>query len=225
MQRYNGFTMIHKALRAMLYDSALTLQQTQFADDKEAETALSKIEDVLFLFEGHAHHEDHFILPLIAAYEPSLVDEFESEHVTDLKLSNDLKNLINIFRNANFSEEKIAAGSALTKSFVEFMVFNLNHMAKEEVLINQALWKHYGDEQLIAGNRKLVASVKPEEMAIASKWMLRGVNYTDAIGWLSGIKAGAPSFVFDSFMQLASKEMKPEIFARVAAAFVEAKVA
>ena len=41
MQRYNGFTIIHKALRAMLYDSALTLQQTYFADDK-AEVALQK---------------------------------------------------------------------------------------------------------------------------------------------------------------------------------------
>ena len=225
MQRYNGFTIIHKALRAMLYDSALTLQQTYFADDKEAEVALSKVEDVLFLFENHAHHEDHFIFPLISAQEPALVDAFESEHVTDLTLSDHLKNMINIFRNANFTEEKIAAGSALTKSFVEFMVFNLQHMAKEEIRINQALWKYYGDEQLIENNRRLIASIKPDEMAIASKWMMRAINYGDAISWLSGVKATAPGFVFDSFMQLASREMKPEGFARVAAAFLEARVA
>lgn len=32
--------MIHKAFRAMMYDTALTLQQTYFADVEEAESAL-----------------------------------------------------------------------------------------------------------------------------------------------------------------------------------------
>ena len=36
------------------------------------------------------------------------------------------------------------------------MVFNLQHMAKEEIRINQALWKYYGDEQLIENNQGLI---------------------------------------------------------------------
>jgi len=75
MQRYNGFTLIHKALRALLYDAALTLQQTYFADIEEAEPAIEKVETVLFLFERHAHHEDRFVLPAIVTYEPRLVEK------------------------------------------------------------------------------------------------------------------------------------------------------
>lgn len=88
MLRFNSFNMIHKALRAMLYDTALTLQQTDFTDAMEAETALSKVEDVIHQFEQHAHHEDTFMLPAIEKFAPQVVEDFEKEHVEDLELGN-----------------------------------------------------------------------------------------------------------------------------------------
>lgn len=212
MQRFNSFNLIHKGLRAMLYDAALTAHQTYFGETTEAETALEKIEDVLFLFENHAHHEDTLVLPAVEAYEPQLVEEFESEHAEDLRLSNRLKNLITIYRNTYFAEEKIVCGSAIVKSFVEFMIFNLEHMAKEEILINQALWQHYTDEQILGLNQKIVASIPPAEMALASKWMMRGNNTVDIANWLKSVKQGAPQFVFDSLISIAEKELPSDRF-------------
>ena len=207
MQRYNGFTLIHKALRAMLYDASLSIQQTWFANIEEAETPLEKIESVLYTFEQHAHHEDHFILPAIEQFEPELVHSFEEEHVTDVLLGNRLKNLLNIYRHMNFTEERLEVGSAITKAFVEFMVFNLEHMAKEELLLNPALWEHYTDEQLVALNQKLVASIPKEEVAATARWMMRGINNIDAINWLKAVKKNAPSFVLQSLLQLAEDEL------------------
>ena len=37
MSRFNVFNQIHKGLRAMLYDTALTLQQTHFDDAGQAD--------------------------------------------------------------------------------------------------------------------------------------------------------------------------------------------
>ena len=207
MQRYNSFNMIHKALRALLYDTALTIQQTYFADYEEADTAIEKLEMVLYAFEQHAHHEDNNILPLIEVYEHELVEEFEKEHLKDMELGNRLKHLVNIILAAEKDEEKIICGSAISKSFVEFMVFNLEHMAKEEILINQALWKHYTDEQLILANQKLVASIPREEKAFSSKWMMRGINNVEAINWLKDIKESAPDFVFQSVFSLTETEL------------------
>lgn len=51
MLRYNIFNMIHKALRAMLYDTAQTLQQTYFADTDEAAETFEKINRVIHAFE------------------------------------------------------------------------------------------------------------------------------------------------------------------------------
>ena len=207
MPRYNGFSLIHKALRAMLYDTALCIQQTYFANTDEAEIALEKTETVLHTFEQHAHYEDAFVNPALEIYEPALAERFENEHVEDLLLSNRLKNLVNVYRSLNFSAERVEAGSAISKTWVEFMVFNLQHMAKEESILNQALWKHYSDEEIIALNERLVKSIPPHEMHTNALWMIRSGNDNDLITWIKGIKKSAPQFVFQSLITIVKNEL------------------
>jgi len=195
-----------------LYDAALTLQQTDFTNATEAMNALAKVNDLIFAFDNHAHHEDHFIIPAVEAYEPELAATFEDEHVEDHRLSNNLKNLLNIFENILLAEEKIMCGSAITKSLVEFMVFNLEHMAKEEILLNRVLWKHYTDEQLMEIHHKILASIPPAEMQHAAKWMLRGLSNPDIINWMKDIKQSAPYAVFNNLLSMAENELPFERF-------------
>ena len=221
MQRYNSFNMIHKALRAMMYDTALTLQQTHFADADEAETALTKVETVIEQFEQHAHHEDTFMLPAIEAFEPGLVEEFEKEHVKDMELGNRLKTLINIFRAVESDEEKINCGSGISRAFRDFMSFNLDHMAKEESEINQVLWKHYSDRELLELNARLTASIPPDQKMISAKWMLRGINKFEAVTWLKAVKHSTPAFVFQSLFELTETELPARIRTEVQEAVME----
>jgi hypothetical protein len=225
MNRYNSFYLIHKGLRAMLYDTALTLQQTDFSNIETSMNALAKVNDVLFAFDNHAHHEDHFIFPMVETHEPALAESFEKEHVEDHRLSDNLKNLLAIYENALLDEERIVCGSAITKSFVEFMVFNLQHMAKEEVYINEALWKYYTDEQIISESQKLIASIPPAEMQLSSKWMLRGISTADAIVWMKGIKNSAPEFVFKGLINLAQSVLNKAQFKIVQEALEEEALA
>lgn len=221
MQRYNSFNMIHKALRAMMYDTALTLQQTYFADAEEAENALTKVETVIEQFEQHAHHEDTFMLPAIEAFEPGLVEEFEKEHVEDIELGNRLKTLINIFRAVESNEEKNNCGSCISKSFRDFMTFKLDHVAKEETEINQALWKHYSDAELSALNARLTAGIPQDQKMISAKWMLRGINKAEAISWLKAVKSSSPAFVFQALFELTDTELPEQIRSEVQEAVLE----
>lgn len=211
MQRYNSFNMIHKALRAMMYDTALTLQQTDFTSSNEAEKALEKVETVIEQFEQHAYHEDTFMLPAIEAFEPSLVAEFENEHVEDIQLGNRIKTLLKIFNSLEINEERVNCGSCISKAFRDFMIFNLEHMAKEESDINQALWKHYTDQELLELNAKLTASIPPDQKMMSAKWMLRSINKVEAINWLKAVKHSTPSFVFQSLIELAETELPEQI--------------
>jgi hypothetical protein len=194
----------------MLYDTALTLQQTYFADHFEAAIAIRKIEDVLNLFEQHAHHEDTGILPTIEIYEPGIVEEFEEEHVTDLLLSDRMRHLLNMYQAAENEPDKILCGSAISKAFVEFMVFNLEHMAKEEMLINPVLWKEYTDEQIQLINQKVVASIPISEKVFSARWILKGVNHIEAIQWLKTAKQSVPSSLFEKILSIAEAEL-PEL--------------
>ena len=64
MKRYNIFNQVHKGLRALLHETILKLQQTDFTDAEDAEEAVEQVQTVLALFDEHAHTEDSFILSL-----------------------------------------------------------------------------------------------------------------------------------------------------------------
>src|SRR5436190_8353061 len=155
--RYNTFYQVHKALRAMLYETASELQRTDFNSEEEVTSLLANITTVVDVFDKHAYNEDHFVFPAVEQYEPSVVDSFEQEHVRDHELSTQLRTLINIYSSLTADEERIQLGSALRKAFVDFLAFNLVHMAKEEDIINNLLWRYYTDDQIRAIEKQIIA--------------------------------------------------------------------
>ena len=224
MNRYNVFYLIHKGLRAMLYDTATTLQQTDFVDISAATPALAKVNDVLFAFEHHAHHEDNFILPAVEAYEPEIAASFENEHQEDYRLTGRLRNLLIIYGNSFLSEERTVCGSAITKSFTEFLTFNLQHMAKEELLLNHALWRLYTDEQIKAIQQQLMATITAIELQSASRWIMRAISIADAIEWLKSVRQSSPVTAFNNLMKIAAEELGETRFATIQEGLEEAVV-
>ncbi|CAN5893395.1 hypothetical protein BH11BAC4_BH11BAC4_05130 [soil metagenome] len=168
MQRYNTFNMIHKSLKAMLYDTALSRQQTYFADAAETALAFEKmnevINEVIIAFEKHGMHEDTILMPVIATYDPAMIASFEDEHKEDLSLGNKLMHLQNVYNATASDEEKVIAGSVITRAFRDYMIFNLEHMQREEVELNQLLWDYYSDKELLEINARIVAGIPPAEL-------------------------------------------------------------
>ncbi len=209
MQRYNIFFPVHKGLRALLCETAQLLQQTTFTDPEEAAEAVETVKTVVRLFESHAHKEDNYVFAAIAAYEPSIVAAFEQEHEEDHALGESLQNWLTAFDYAVAPSARQTLGEDLTKAYIQFMVFNLRHMAKEEQVINPLLWRYYSDGELHAITEKILKNVPPHEMAFFSRWMVRGMNNAEILGWLRGVKNSAPQPVFESLLSIAEEELHP----------------
>ena len=221
MQRYNIFYQVHKGLRALLYHTILKLQQTDFTNEKEAAAVTAQITTVLDLFDAHAHTEDHFILPEITAYEPSVVALFEHEHVQDLKLSSGLADMLKAFSLCVSDESKKQIGRQLEQSFAAFVNFNLAHMAKEEDVLNKILWRYYTDEQLHEITMKILAHVDPQLMPLYNKWMMQGLTNSEIKQWLVQVKNNAPDFIFRGMMELAAAELPADRLAIIQAGLAE----
>lgn len=205
--RYNIFNQIHKALRALLYDTALFIQQTDFTDATETEKALEKLRVVVEMFDQHAHHEDKYILPAIEKFDAEIIKSFEQEHQEDIALGQQLGQLMNTLNQAVGPNDRIAAGVALHNAFVAFMVFNLNHMAKEEQLLNAVLWKNYDDMQIIFLNNTIVANIPEAKQMFGSLWMIKSLNNREIIGWLKQVRANAPEPAFRGLYQMAGETL------------------
>ena len=215
MIRYNIFNQIHKALRALLYDTALTLQQTNFANAEEAEAVLEQLKQTLNVFDKHAEHEDHGVLPAIQQYEPSIVDAFAQEHILDHQLAENMRAQLAAFDVATTPADRLNAGNGILHAFIAFMTFNLDHMAKEETVINERLWRYYSDAEIIAMNQRIIASIPPEEMSFTSAWMMKGMNNAEITGWLRAVQENAPEQVFNTLFTIAEKELPYQRFRKI----------
>lgn len=221
MQRYNSFKLIHKGLRAALYETALKLQQTDFIVEEETEEATDKVKEIIMLFHSHASKEDHFVLPAINEYEPSVVAAFENDHEKDHKLMEDLNEAISKVQQAPSLEERANAGIELNLAFVRFMVFNLEHMAREEDIINKILWRYYTDEEIKGIVKQISDSVAPWMADFFAKWMLRGVSNREASTWLKAIEADAPAIIFQTLLNKAEQELPELRYRKVAQELTE----
>ena len=207
MQRTNIFSHVHKGLRALLYHTANSLQQTDFTNSQEADQVMKEVIEVMDLFDRHAFSEDHFVLPAIEPFDSSVSTLFEAEHVEDHRLGNRIRSLVNMF-NHNFSTgERVILGGAVRYAFVEFLIFNLRHMAKEEDVLNNLLWANYTDEELHAITREILDHIAPEDMVKFSRWMINGLSNAEIIAWLKDVRNNAPGFVFNSLFSLAESEL------------------
>ncbi len=207
MERYNIFQLIHKGLRASLYQTAVLLQQTDFTEEMETAEVLSRVKEIIMLFEAHAHKEDHFILPAIMPFEPSVAAAFEAEHQEDEELGRQLAEAISKVEKAHTHLEQLMAGRMLVFHFEAFLVFNLQHMAKEEDIINKILWRYFQDEEIKMLSARITESVEPWMQDFYAKWMLRGINNNEAITWFRAIEAGMPPIVFQALLQKAGQEL------------------
>lgn len=205
--RYNIFNQIHKGLRAMLYDTALLIQQTDFDNKEEAISTILKIETVLHYFDGHAVHEDKFILPAIEKFDKKLVDDFEAEHVTDHTLSKSLFEYTADWKATEDEQKLIELGRLIFYGFNWFVAFNLNHMNKEEQLLNQVLWNHYNDAEILGMEHAIISSIPQEVLIDESRWMMRSINNAEVTAWLAGIRNNAPAPAFDIYMAMAEEEV------------------
>ena len=94
-------------------------------------------------------------------------------------------------------------------------------MAKEEDLINKALWKHYSDAELHGITQKIISSIADHQMVKFSCWMMRGLSNNEIIGWLKEIKNNAPGPVFQSMLEMAQQQLNSNRWQQVQEALTE----
>jgi hypothetical protein len=116
---------------------------------------------------------------------------------------------LSLFTETNSPEQNLWIGNELLQTFNSFLAFNVEHMKKEETIINAVLWKHYTDAQLLQKVQQISASMPIEENIAHSTWMLKGLAVHEITTWYKDIQRSAPTPVFEKFCQLAEKTLTP----------------
>ena len=180
MPRFDLFTSIHKALRAMIYETGGVLQTADFADEQSARRAVEPLKPVLTHLQQHHDLEEEFVFPKVRPFEAAIVDDLQAQHDQVERLLGTAAVAVDAATSAD-SAARGGAGVDLNRRYNELTALFLEHLAHEEATLLPATWKHFDDTQLVAIQAAIIQAQRPEDLMETLRWMFKGLNRPELV--------------------------------------------
>lgn len=216
-QRFAPYRSIHKGLRVLMFS---TLQRAGALDASLAQDRAQIVEEVerlLATCADHLAHENRFFHEPLRLRAPRAVLPFHEDHLEHRDALDALGRLLLRLRDAPEAQAPVLAYELFLRLSV-FIGENLEHMAEEESTLTQALWEHFSDEEILAMETALQATLAPHEMAFYLGWMAQGMNASEITALLAGARPHLPPEAFAQLAGIARAAMPATRWAVVARA-------
>jgi hypothetical protein len=221
--RLDLYTTIHKALRAFMGHVLQRVGNMDVNDAAERGPALDGVESLLALMRSHLRHEDDFIHTAIEARRPGGARHTADDHRMHAEALADLEDEARALRVAH-EAHRAALAQRLYRHLATFIGENLQHMHAEETQNNAALWALYSDDELADLHDRLIASIAPDEMALAVRWMAAALSIDELAGLFGEMQKKAPPPAFEALLDVARRQLDERRWARLARALGRAPV-
>ena len=202
-QRYNIFRRTHKGLRSMLFDAGAKIQQTDFTKSKQAIVAIEAIKQSTRSFLYHLSKEDNVIYHSVVLYAPYIVAMIEQTNLKDQALAETIDKMIDQHGELDTKKEKIDFGHQLQAAFFEFTAAVLQHMSKEETVINEILWSNYTDRELIGLEVEMMKQATSPDCSWYTGKILKELSNREILVWVDSIKEHATPFMLKKLISTA----------------------
>ena len=200
--RLDLYAGIHKALRLFMSRTLCLVGSTDPDDADEMASTLSQLERLLGLCELHLKDENEFVHPALERAQPGSAARIGAEHVHHAEAIADLRDLAGLVSDSRGGARAPAMGR-LYRALASFVADNFQHMEVEEATHNAVLWAHYSDDELLAIEQALVASIPPAAMFEALHWFLPALNAPERAAMLAGMRQGMPPEPFLGVLDIA----------------------
>lgn len=164
--RPDPLTPIHKGLRRSLFETAVLLARTDFADAAESAAAQHSVATCLEFLREHAEHEDRHMVPAVAKHDPKLAAALETAHPRLERMAIAVDTLWPRFAPLDAAARRTLGGE-LQRRFQAFVAEQLLHMDLEERQVLAVLWAGLTDEEIAALTGRIAASIPPPR---AEEW-------------------------------------------------------
>jgi hemerythrin-like domain-containing protein len=202
MPRVDLFTSIHKALRAIIYDTGPGVQVFD-AGGPERAAVLERLERTLGMLEEHHELEERAVFPHVRRFEPEMVTQLEAQHEEVRRRLGTTGNALAVVRGAGIDDGQ-AAAAQLNRRFNDLVAYYLTHLAYEEDTALPATQRHFSDDELQAMQAEILGAITPDRYADWMKWMLSALNRVELTDMFRGMKATAPPAALEGMKQLAA---------------------
>lgn len=216
--RFDMYTGIHKALRAMMADTLLAVGRMDPADTEEVTAVSGRVMELLDFCTGHLQHENAFVHTAIEARAPGASEAVAHDHVEHVAHITALKQAIAAIWASPAGRCPPEAALALYRQLALFVADNFHHMHTEETAHNAVLWARYTDAELIAIHDALLASIPPAEMMFTLRWLVPYMSPDERCALLGGMREQAPAPAFAAALETVQPHLTLTEWAKLARA-------
>ena len=202
-QRYNIFKRTHKGLRSMLFDAGARIQQTDFSKSKQAIAAMEAIKQLTRSFLYHLSKEDNIVYHSVVLHAPYIVAMIEQTNIKDEALARSITSMVDQYKELNTKKEMIAFGQQLQAAFFEFTAAVLQHMSKEETVVNELLWSNYTDRELIGMEVEMMKQATSSDCNWYTGKILKELSNREILVWVDSIKEHATPLMLKKLISTA----------------------
>ncbi|HEX6883522.1 MAG TPA: hypothetical protein VF530_09085 [Planctomycetota bacterium] len=192
MTRFDLYTHVHKALRALLLDALTTVGRTDFARESELPAAVANVRHALRLAHLHARHEDREIHPILQRLAPTVAADLDAAHVRFAGVDQGIEGLLARLGSATLAE-RVSLGRKLHQTLGVLVGEHLLHMNVEETQASRILWAHLTDEELVLLHGRILAAIEPAEMSEWVEWLLPAGHRGERAALLVGLESAVPA--------------------------------
>ncbi|HEX2546925.1 MAG TPA: hemerythrin domain-containing protein [Ramlibacter sp.] len=213
--RFDMYSGIHKALRALMADTLLALGRMDTDDELALAQGTERVMQLLDACRSHLHHENAFVHAAIEARAPGASDRIAHEHGEHEQHIAQLAQQVAALRSAP-QPERFGRAQGLYRALALFVAENFQHMHVEETAHNAVLWARYTDAELVAIHDALVASIPPHEMMLTVRWLVPFMNPIERLMLLSDIRGKAPAEAFQAMLEVVRPHLDAQEWAKLA---------
>lgn len=205
-RRWDIYGPVHKGLRLAHGAMAARLGSADFSAD--VRPLLADLRAHLDIGAQHLAHEELHIHTALAARAPDAVAALDDQHEHHRARFAALDAAIKRLEHGD-AADRPGLGRVLYLEFSAFVAEDLLHMLHEETVIWPLLCAQFDDDELMAMEQAIIASLSPQETIDTMRIMLPAMNPAERAGLLTGMKAGAPPEAYAAVIDLAARPTLP----------------
>lgn len=209
MPRPDLYRPIHKAIRALLFETTGLCARTDFADVRGARQAAQALRRLCAFLHEHAQHEDAVIGPELLRLAPDLAADLRNDHARLGGLEAELVDLAGRL-DGERSSERFSLGLRVQDRLGRLVAEHLGHLEREECQANRILWAHLGDGELGALEERILASIEPGRLGQWLEVLLPALSSPECAQVLGRLQGAVPPGAFADLTRAARAALGEE---------------
>jgi len=209
--RVNIYGFPHKGIRNGLGQLSFKVGSL-ILDDADALKACKEITDDLSeLLDLHLNAEEEFVCPPMEAKVPGSTLHNHEDHMEMQRLEHDMKAAVDKLVEApNEMHLNIAYGK-----INHFIKEYFRHMSEEETEMNNVIWEHFADEEILGWQGQILSKLTPAQFFKWFKYIIPALTQLEQSIMLGGFKQNAPAEAFRGTIKNLEPYVSPKQFAYI----------